>query len=79
LEQPILIKDTSANMVQTKELNKTNKQDSKDTKGDSLFKSLPPKIKDEIRKKCAKEYPEDFVMQGDCANKQAAGWLQLND
>ena len=79
LELSVSIKDTSANMVQTNELNKTNKQDSKDTKRDTLFKSLPPKIKDEIRKKCAKEYPEDFAMQGDCANKQAAGWLQLNE
>lgn len=48
------------------------------TEKPSTFKSLPPGVKDEIKRKCSKDHPDDFAMQADCASKQATGWLQMN-
>ena len=45
----------------------------------SLFTSVPQEAKDDIKKKCSKDFPDDFAMQADCASKQSAGWRRLNN
>ena len=44
----------------------------------SSFKSLPAEAKIDIKRKCAKDYPEDFEKQAECVDKQSIGWLKLN-
>ena len=72
------VNSTPPDKPQPEENQRLKSQDSADAEKDSLFKSLPPEAKDEIKKKCAKDYPSDFAMQADCANKQANAWRQLN-
>lgn len=85
LEKLLSVK-TSPNSVEIKNNSTSTVSNSKgkevtnsnNTQSSSIFGTLPKDIQNTIRKKCLKDFPSDFVMQADCAKKQASGWMEIH-
>ncbi len=44
----------------------------------NLNKKPPESIKQEIKQKCAAEFPSDYAKQVECVKKQESAWMELN-